>query len=65
MLVLRVYSLGVNVYIEKEPDADTYQVISGDNEGHEGRLAEGITTIKELYEVLEQHFEQVEQEHLL
>lgn len=58
MLVLRIYSLGINVYIEKEPDADTYQIISGDDEGHEGRIASGITTIKELYKVLEEHFEQ-------
>lgn len=57
MLVLRVISLGINVYIEKDPKTNTYSVVSGDDEGHEGRLAEGITTIKELYEVLEEHFD--------
>lgn len=58
MLVLRVVSLGINVYIEKNPRTNTYDVISGDDEGHEGRIASGITTIKELYKVLEEHFEQ-------
>lgn len=57
MLVLRVISLGINVYIEKDPKTNTFDVISGDEEGHEGRLAEGITTIKELYKVLEEHFD--------
>lgn len=57
MLVLRVISLGINVYIQKNVKTNTYDVISGDDEGHEGRLAEGITTIKELYEVLEEHFD--------
>lgn len=58
MLVLRVISLGINVYIEKNPRTNTYDVISGDDEGHEGRLASDITTIKELFDVLQEHFEQ-------
>lgn len=57
MLVLRVVSLGINVYVEKNPRTNTYDVISGDDEGHEGRLAADITTIKELFDVLEEHFE--------
>lgn len=58
MLVLRVYSLGINVYIQKNVKTNTYDVISGDDEGHEGRLASDITTIKELFDVLQENFEQ-------
>ena len=47
----------ITVYVDKEPDENTYQVISSDSEGHEGRLAEGITTIKELFDVLQEHFD--------
>ena len=57
MLVLRVVSLGINVYIQKNVKTNTYDVISGNDKGHEGRLASGITTIKELYKVLEEHFD--------
>ena len=60
MLVLRVISLGINVYIEKDPRTNTYNVVSGDDEGHEGRIGSNLTTIKELYEVLEEHFENEE-----
>lgn len=56
MLVLRIYSLGINVYIEKNPKTNTYDVVSGDDEGHEGRIGSNLTTIKELYEVLEEYF---------
>ena len=47
----------ITVYVCKEQDTDTYEVISGDSEGHEGRLASGIVTIAELFEVLEQYFD--------
>ena len=47
----------ITVYVDKEPDENTYQVISSDSEGHEGRLAEGITTIKELFDVLQEYFD--------
>lgn len=56
MVVLRVMSLGINVYIEKNKN-NTYDIISGDDEGHEGRIGSDLTTIKELFEVLEEHFE--------
>ena len=47
----------ITVYVCKEQDTDTYEVISGDSEGHEGRIAYGITTIKELFDVLQEHFD--------
>ena len=47
----------ITVYVCKEQDTDTYEVISGDSEGHEGRLASGIVTLAELFEVLEQYFD--------
>lgn len=56
MLTVKINS-DITVYICKEQDADTYEVISSDNEGHEGRLASGITTIAELFEVLQEYFD--------
>ena len=47
----------ITVYVCKEQDTNTYEVISGDSEGHEGRLASGIVTLAELFEVLEQYFD--------
>lgn len=47
----------ITVYVDKEPDEDTYQVISSDSEGHEGRIAYGITTIAELFDVLQEYFD--------
>ena len=47
----------ITVYVCKEQDTNTYEVISGDSEGHEGRIAYGITTIKELFDVLQEHFD--------
>ena len=47
----------ITVYVDKEPDENTYQVISSDSEGHEGLLAEGLTTLKELFEVLQEYFD--------
>lgn len=56
MIVIKINS-DITVYVDREPDTNTYEVISGDSEGHEGRLASGITTIAELFEVLEQYFD--------
>ena len=56
MIVIKINS-DINVYVSKEQDTDTYEVISGDSEGHEGRLASGITTIAELSDVLKEYFD--------
>lgn len=56
MITIKVNS-DITVYVCREPGENTYEVISSDNEGHEGRLAYGITTIEELYNVLKQYFD--------
>ena len=56
MITIKINS-DITVYVCKEQDTDTYEVISGDSEGHEGRLASGIVTLAELFEVLEQYFD--------
>lgn len=60
MLKLRINKLNINVYVFKEPNEDTYTVVSGDDEGHEGRLAFGLVTIDELTKVLKENFGQEE-----
>lgn len=60
MLKLRINKLNINVYVFKEPNEDTYTVVSGDDEGHEGRLAFGLVTIDELAKVLKEYFGQEE-----
>lgn len=60
MLRLRINKIGINVYVFKEPGENTYTVVSGDDEGHEGRLAYGLTTIDELAKVLKEYFGQEE-----
>lgn len=60
MLKLRLNKIGINVYVFKEPNEDTYTVVSGDDEGHEGRLAYGLVTIDELTKVLKEYFGQEE-----
>lgn len=56
MLTVKINS-DITVYICKEQDADTYEVISSDNEGHEGRLAYGLVTLEELFNVLKEYFD--------
>ena len=56
MIVIKINS-DINVYVDREPGESTYEVISSDSEGHEGRIAYGITTIKELFDVLQEHFD--------
>ena len=56
MIVIKINS-DITVYVDREPGESTYEVISSDSEGHEGRLASGIVTIAELFEVLEQYFD--------
>ena len=56
MITIKINS-EITVYVDREPGTNTYQVISSDNEGHEGRLASGITTIAELFEVLQEYFD--------
>lgn len=35
MLKLRINKIGINIYVFKEPNEETYTVVSGDDEGHE------------------------------
>jgi hypothetical protein len=56
MIVIKINS-DISVYVTKEQDADTYEIVSGDSEGHEGRLASGVTTIAELFDVLKEYFD--------
>lgn len=56
MIVIKI-NQDITVYVDREPGTNTYEVISGDSEGHEGRLASGITTIAELFEVLQEYFD--------
>lgn len=60
MLRLRINKIGINIYVFKEPNENTYTVVSGDDEGHEGRLAFGLVTIDELAKVLKENFDQEE-----
>lgn len=60
MLKLRINKISINIYVFKEPNEDTYTVVSGDDEGHEGRLAFGLVTIDELAKVLKENFGQEE-----
>lgn len=56
MIVIKINS-DITVYVDREPGESTYEVISSDSEGHEGRLASGITTIAELSDVLKEYFD--------
>ena len=56
MITIKINS-DITVYVDREPGESTYEVISSDSEGHEGRLASGITTIAELFEVLQEYFD--------
>ena len=56
MITIKINS-DIMVYVDREPGESTYEVISSDSEGHEGRIAYGITTIKELFDVLQEHFD--------
>ena len=47
----------ITVYITKEPGKDTYEMVSSDSQDHEGLLASNLTTIKEVFDVLEQYFD--------
>lgn len=47
MLVFKVRNIDICVYAFKQKDG-LYEVTSCDSEGHEGLLAEGLTTLKEL-----------------
>lgn len=60
MLKLRINKIGINIYVFKEPGENTYTVVSGDDEGHEGRLAFGLVAIDELVQVLKENFGQEE-----
>lgn len=60
MLKLRINKIGINIYVFKEPNEETYTAVSGDDEGHEGRLAYGLVTIDELAKVLKEYFGQEE-----
>ena len=60
MLRLRINKIGINIYVFKEPNEETYTVVSSDDEGHEGRLAYGLVTIAELTKVLKEYFGQEE-----
>lgn len=46
----------ITVCVSKCED-DTYEVTSCDNEGHEGRLAYGLVTLEELFNVLKLFFD--------
>ena len=56
MIVIKI-NPEITVYVDREPGETTYEVISSDNEGHEGRLASGIVTIAELFDVLKEYFD--------
>lgn len=60
MLKLRINKISINIYVFKEPNEETYTVVSGDDEGHEGRIASGLVTIDELAKVLKENFGQEE-----
>lgn len=56
MITIKINS-DITVYITKEPDKDTYEMVSSDSQDHEGLLASNLTTIKEVFDVLEQYFD--------
>lgn len=58
MLKLRINKISINIYVFKEPNEETYMVVSSDDEGHEGRIASGLVTIDELAKVLKENFGQ-------
>lgn len=50
MLVFKVKNNNVALLVFK--DGETYSVVSSDLEGHEGLLAEGLLTLKELEDLI-------------
>lgn len=58
MLKLRINKISIHIYVFKEPNEETYTVVSSDDEGHEGRIASGLVTIDELAKVLKENFGQ-------
>lgn len=57
MLLLKVKNTDILVCVFKQEDG-LYGVTSCDNEGHEGKLTEGLTTLKELENLLANVFGQ-------
>ena len=57
MLLLKVKNTDILVCVFKQEDG-FYGVTSCDSEGHEGKLAEGLTTLKELENLLASVFSQ-------
>lgn len=57
MLVFKVRNTDITIYISKEHGKESYEVVSSDSEGHEGLLGDGITTIKELHDLLSKYFD--------
>lgn len=55
MLVFKVMHTDVHVCAFKQKDG-LYEVTSCDNEGHEGLLAEGLLTLKELGDLITNTF---------
>lgn len=56
MLTIDIKNIGITVYVFKDEETDTYEVVSSDNDGHEGRIASGLVTVDELHKVLEKYF---------
>lgn len=50
MLVFKVKNNNVALFVFK--DGETYSAVSSDLEGHEGLLAEGLLTLKELEDLI-------------
>lgn len=56
MIVFKVKNTDITVYISKERDKETYEMVSADSEGHEGLLGDNLTTIKEVFDLLDKYF---------
>ena len=54
MLVFKVKNNNVALFVFK--DGETYSAVSSDLEGHEGLLAEGLLTLKELEDLIAKTF---------
>lgn len=55
MFFIKIKNTDITVCVSKSTN-NTYEATSCDSEGHEGLLCDGITTLKELSDVLAKYF---------
>lgn len=56
MIVIKICS-DITAYITREPGKDTYEMVLSDSSDHDRLLASNLTTIKELFDVLQEYLD--------